>query len=464
MPRYEAFDAFLIFAKSRFTDKEEEIAENISKNLGKPFIFVCTITDNETTAETVEGREIVEGLVEDKTDIYVIHNNGGGNDDFERLDEDISLKLVKRRRDLFLHSLNKTIFVNTKDAKEIFQEAKKYRKDEKRKDAVACIEDFYSWHLIPSLKNSKIDFAITGDSGTGKSSFINAVRGIKGKGKRAAPVGVTETTRKATKYSHPNNENIVFWDLPGIGTDTHPNLKKYLKNIGDLEKYDAFLIFCKDRFTNFDKELAEKVMNDLKKPFFFIRTNVDYDLKNAKKKKKTFDEATVLTTMRNNCFENLKDLIHDEKDIHMIDNKATDKYDFQRLKESIVEALPVDKKESFVDSDRKLTYATARMKANILKAQLSKVIVLLMIVESEPEVFKNLILQEVIRYHGVFVQPGKKEKDLLKSKHLKEIEQKLKKERSFGNSIESIGDSPAKVQWAYNYLIDCINNLKNRYA
>ena len=95
---------------------------------------------------------------------------------------------------------------------------------------------------------------------------------------------------------------------------------------------------------NFDKELAEKVMNDLKKPFFFIRTNVDYDLKNAKKKKEPFDEASVLTTMRNNCFKNLEGLIEDERDIHMIDNKVTDKYDFQRLNESIVEALPVEKR------------------------------------------------------------------------------------------------------------------------
>ena len=33
----------------------------------------------------------------------------------------------------------------------------------------------------------------------------------------AAVTGVKETTRKATAYSHPKNDKIKFWDLPGIG-------------------------------------------------------------------------------------------------------------------------------------------------------------------------------------------------------------------------------------------------------
>ena len=33
----------------------------------------------------------------------------------------------------------------------------------------------------------------------------------------AAKTGVTETTTEAAVYSHPTNDKIKFWDLPGIG-------------------------------------------------------------------------------------------------------------------------------------------------------------------------------------------------------------------------------------------------------
>ncbi|XP_046843679.1 interferon-inducible GTPase 1-like [Xenia sp. Carnegie-2017] len=367
--------------------------------------------------------DFVKDLVMDESDIFVIDNKFMNKNLFE----DIILKHIKRRKDLFVNNLNNAIFLNTKDTKKIFQQAQRHGVDN--------ILDFYSSDSIPLWTDTEINFAITGDSGTGKSSFINAVRGIKAYEKGAAAVDVTEMTNKPTRYSHPKHEKIIFWDLPGIGTPTYPNYKEYCKKIGGLEKYDAFLIFCKTRFTQYDKELAEKVSKDLDKPFFFVRTNVDNELKNAEDDEgPKFNEASVMKRMRENCLKSLGDLIHDENDIFLIDNKFTEKYDFQRLKESIAEALPKEKQESFVASLEKLTHTIIRIKANILKAQLSKVIVLLMIAESEPEVFKNLILQEVIRYHRVFVQLGKKEEELLKNEHLKEIEQELKKEKSVGNS------------------------------
>ncbi len=45
-----------------------------------------------------------------------------------------------------------------------------------RKNGVSGIEEFLKKKLEQS-KNSKIRFGITGDSGAGKSAFINAVRG-----------------------------------------------------------------------------------------------------------------------------------------------------------------------------------------------------------------------------------------------------------------------------------------------
>ena len=197
-----------------------------------------------------------------------------------------------------------------------------------------------------------------------KCSFLQN----QSKRKSAAKVGLAESTLLVTKYSHPKSKNIIFWDLPGIGTPTYPNLKEYCKKVGGLEKYDAFLIFSKTRFTQYNKELAETVSKDLKKPFFFIRTNFDTDLENAKEDEGSeFDKESVLENMKKDCLENLENLIHDENDIYMIDNKVTSKYDFQRLKEAIASALPDGKKESFADSLANVTNAIIRIKANILK-------------------------------------------------------------------------------------------------
>ena len=74
--------------------------------------------------------------------------------------------------------------------------------------------------------------------------------------------------------------------------------------------------------------------------------------------------------MRIDCLENLEGLIHDKKDIYLIDNKTTSKYDFERLKEAILMSLSVEKKESFIDSLEKSTHATIRIKANLQKGKL----------------------------------------------------------------------------------------------
>ena len=61
-----------------------------------------------------------------------------------------------------------------------------------------------------------------GISGVGKSSFINAIRGLNADDVGSAAVGLTETTTQITAYTHPDNPHIKFWDLPGVGTDRFP--------------------------------------------------------------------------------------------------------------------------------------------------------------------------------------------------------------------------------------------------
>ena len=73
-----------------------------------------------------------------------------------------------------------------------------------------------------------LNVAVTGSSGVGKSSFINAIRGLSADDEGAAEIGVTETTVQVRSYAHPNNPMLKFWDLPGVGTDLFPRSTTWL--------------------------------------------------------------------------------------------------------------------------------------------------------------------------------------------------------------------------------------------
>ncbi|WAR22804.1 IIGP5-like protein [Mya arenaria] len=47
-----------------------------------------------------------------------------------------------------------------------------------------------------------------GESGTGKSSFINSIRGLMADDPGAAEVSAVETTMKPKAYDHPDNPNL----------------------------------------------------------------------------------------------------------------------------------------------------------------------------------------------------------------------------------------------------------------
>lgn len=62
--------------------------------------------------------------------------------------------------------------------------------------------------ISDALKNidiAPINIAVTGVSGAGKSSLINALREVKDEGEGAAEVGVAESTMKTDSYEQPQN-------------------------------------------------------------------------------------------------------------------------------------------------------------------------------------------------------------------------------------------------------------------
>uniref|UniRef100_A0A7M4FXY5 Interferon-inducible GTPase 5-like n=1 Tax=Crocodylus porosus TaxID=8502 RepID=A0A7M4FXY5_CROPO len=85
-----------------------------------------------------------------------------------------------------------------------------------------------------------LHIASTGEAGSGKSTFVNAIWGLGDEDAGAAETGVVETTMDPEPYSHPTLPNVTIWDLPGIGTPSqfsahHTQLTKEIQKSADPE-------------------------------------------------------------------------------------------------------------------------------------------------------------------------------------------------------------------------------------
>ncbi|KAG2111986.1 uncharacterized protein F5147DRAFT_572914, partial [Suillus discolor] len=75
-------------------------------------------------------------------------------------------------------------------------------------------------------------FAVTGSARAGKSSFINAVRGLSRNHLMAAPTGIIETTSTVGSYPDPcPNSRMIWYDVHGSGTPKVSDWK-YFKDMG----------------------------------------------------------------------------------------------------------------------------------------------------------------------------------------------------------------------------------------
>ncbi|XP_076842463.1 interferon-inducible GTPase 5-like [Brachyhypopomus gauderio] len=197
---------------------------------------------------------------------------------------------------------------------------------------------------VDHLLHISLNIAVTGDSGAGKSSFINAIRGLQDDAPGAAKTGVTETTKEPTPYHHPTMPNVTLWDLPGIGT---PNFKakSYLKDV-KINTYDFFMIISSERFRENDKMLAKEIQRR-KKLFYFIRSKVDNDLR-AEGSKTHFSAEETLSKIKSNCEENLKEIRNPK--VFLISSKEFCAFDFEKLVDTLVLELPQHKQSALLQS------------------------------------------------------------------------------------------------------------------
>ena len=125
-------------------------------------------------------------------------------------------------------------------------------------------------------------FAVTGIAGCGKSSLVNSLRGLRPSENGAARTGVNETTTEAARYPHSEKESplsrIVWYDIPGAGTQTTPGGSAYF-NAQGLFIFDFIIVVTGDRFTEQDLDiLANCRMYNI--PSFVVRPKADTHIQN----------------------------------------------------------------------------------------------------------------------------------------------------------------------------------------
>ncbi|KAI4792308.1 hypothetical protein KUCAC02_033457 [Chaenocephalus aceratus] len=190
--------------------------------------------------------------------------------------------------------------------------------------------------------NIPLNIGITGECGSGKSTFVNVFRGLdkKDKGAAAAPTGCTETTMEVKPYPHPEYPNVTLWDLPGVGT---PNFQAedYLKLV-QFDRFDFFVIISADRFRQHDVELAKEIQR-MGKKFYFVRSKIDQDMRNEEETQSEFNAEHVLTKIRS-----LEKQDVESPKVFLVSSHHLHLYDFCKLQETLERELPAHKRAALL--------------------------------------------------------------------------------------------------------------------
>nr|XP_028598324.1 interferon-inducible GTPase 5-like [Podarcis muralis]XP_028598326.1 interferon-inducible GTPase 5-like [Podarcis muralis] len=225
---------------------------------------------------------------------------------------------------------------------------------------------------LEEMENTELHIAITGETGSGKSSLINALRSKNAEDDGAAPVGVKETTVDSNVYTHSNYPKVKFWDLPGIGSpDFSPD--SYLQKV-DFQRYDFFIIVGSERFRSNHIDLAQAIQK-MEKKCYFVRTKVDSDLSNMERSyPNTFNAEEVLEMMRNDFKKQLEKCFRNTiPQVFLISSWDLDMYDFPRLVETLEKDLPSLKRLAFLLSLPMFSPEFTEKKKSALKSHLRKI-------------------------------------------------------------------------------------------
>ena len=187
--------------------------------------------------------------------------------------------------------------------------------------------------------------------------------------KDAAKVGVVETTIKITAYPHPRYPNLVYYDLPGVNTPKFPQAT-YLDAI-NVEMYDFFVLTSSNRFSEIDGWLAKELANR-KKPFYFVQTKVDEDVRNNHDMMKKSKDET-LNEIRHDCQQNLQKStlgVQQTLKVFLVSSRNPMDFDFPEFQSKMIHDAPEGKRKALISTIASFSPIMINIKRKNLEGQI----------------------------------------------------------------------------------------------
>ncbi|XP_033182172.1 interferon-inducible GTPase 5-like [Anabas testudineus] len=256
-----------------------------------------------------------------------------------------------------------TIVENPFDIEQDIDEIKEKLQNNVTAAAAAMIQSY-----LEEQNNIPLNIGVTGESGSGKSTFVNVIRGLNSKDDGAAPTGCVETTMEVKSYPHPNYPNVIFWDLPGVGTTNFP-ADKYLKHVG-FERFDFFIIVSADRFRENDVKLALEIKR-MKKKFYFVRSKIDHNLRDERDDQGSeFNEKQTLDRIRTNCIQGLQKQGLEDTNVFLVSSRKLHLFDFPLLQQTLERELPAHKRDALLFAMPNINLEIIQKKKEAFQAQI----------------------------------------------------------------------------------------------
>jgi predicted GTPase len=226
--------------------------------------------------------------------------------------------------------------------------------------------------MMEKERQEPLLIAITGETGVGKSTFINTIRNLSPDDPGAAKTSsYKECTKEVKAYPDPKNPNLlIYYDLPGIGSPNFPK-EEYVTKVS-LNRYDFFIILSNDRFKENDLHLATEIKR-LGKKFYFVRTKIDRSLNEERDNMgaAAFNEEDYINEVRKESENTL--LTHaGDHPVFVISGKRENytKWDFPNLIQALINDTPDIKKEIIILTITANSHEAISQKVAVLKRRI----------------------------------------------------------------------------------------------